>query len=197
MRRRRVDALVDRRAHANGHVSADGHCSEGDEITIDGTTGDVDLGGLAADPPPSELPDWLEEFLSWADEAKRLGVWANADTPEDARQARANWARPGSVCAAPSTCSWRRERLPVDAANDPGEHAEARDEALDEAARVPARRFQGILQAMAGYTVTIRLLDPPLHEFLPSLEELLVETTELRLREGERLARLSRKMKRT
>src|ERR1700694_151617 len=57
---------------------------EGDWVTIDGTTGNVVIGKLALIPPPSKLPDWLSEFLSWADEASRLEVWANADTPEEA-----------------------------------------------------------------------------------------------------------------
>src|SRR5581483_1129525 len=61
---------------------------EGDWVTIDGTTGTVVVGKLTLIPPPSKLPDWLSEFLGWADEKKRLGVWANADTPEDARKAR-------------------------------------------------------------------------------------------------------------
>ncbi len=77
---------------------------EGDWITIDGTTGNVAIGELRLIPPPSHLPEWLATFLSWADELRRMEVWANADTPEDARR-RASSARKASASAAPSTCS--------------------------------------------------------------------------------------------
>ncbi len=78
--------MIDER---NRTASLGGHpLHEGDWITIDGTTGNVVLGILKLIDPPSELPDWLAKFLGWADDAKRLGVWANADTPEDARKAR-------------------------------------------------------------------------------------------------------------
>ena len=71
------------------------------------------LGELALIPPPSELPQWLATFLSWADELRRMQVWANADTPEDAAKRARSSARKASVCAAPSTCSCRPERLPI------------------------------------------------------------------------------------
>ncbi|MEO6990345.1 MAG: pyruvate, phosphate dikinase [Candidatus Baltobacteraceae bacterium] len=158
--------------------------AEGDEITIDGTSGDVILGKLDLIPPSSELPEWLGEFLSWADEAKRLGVWANADTPEDARRARELGATGIGLCRT-EHMFMQRDRLPVVQRMILANTPQARAEAL--ATLLPFQRedFEGILEAMAGYTVTIRLLDPPLHEFLPSLEDLLVETTELRMRAGE------------
>ncbi len=157
---------------------------EGDELTIDGTQGTVVAGALRLIDPPSELPSWLAEFLGWADDARKLGVWANADTPEDALKAR-NLGAGGIGLCRTEHMFMERDRLPVVQrmilADTPGARAEALAKLL------PFQRddFEGILAAMAGHTVTIRLLDPPLHEFLPSLEALLVETTELRLTVGE------------
>jgi pyruvate,orthophosphate dikinase len=157
---------------------------EGDWITIDGTTGQVVLGELTLIPAPSELPAWLAEFLGWADDVKRLSVWANADTPDDARKARELGATGIGLCRT-EHMFMQTDRLPVVQRMILADSQEARDEAL--AKLLPFQRddFKGILTAMAGLTVTIRLLDPPLHEFLPSLEDLLVETTELRLTKGE------------
>jgi pyruvate, orthophosphate dikinase len=172
---------VDRRtklASLGGHPLA-----EGDWITIDGSTGNVAIGALVLIPPPSELPEWLETFLSWADELRRMEVWANADTPEDARRARELGAQGIGLCRT-EHMFMQQERLPIVQqmilANTPSARAEALAKIL------PFQRddFAGILEAMAGFPVTIRLLDPPLHEFLPSLEELLVETTELRILQG-------------
>jgi pyruvate,orthophosphate dikinase len=158
--------------------------AEGDEITIDGTTGAVVIGKLALIEPPSELPPWLAEFLSWGDDAKRLGVWANADTPEDARKARQLGATGIGLCRT-EHMFMETHLLPVVQRMIMSDTPEARAEALAELLPFQRSDFKGILAAMAGQTVTIRLLDPPLHEFLPSLEDLLVETTELRLTKGE------------
>ncbi len=157
---------------------------EGDALTIDGTNGDVIAGALHLIDPPSELPAWLAEFLTWADDVRRMEVWANADTPEDARKARDLGATGIGLCRT-EHMFMQRERLPVVQRMILADTPAARAEAL--AVLLPFQRddFQGILSAMAGYPVTIRLLDPPLHEFLPSLEDLLVETTELRLKAGE------------
>ena len=143
--------------------------------------------------PPSELPAWLAEFLSWADDARRLGVWANADTPEDARKARELGATGIGLCRT-EHMFMQTDRLPVVQRMIMSDTPEARAEAL--AVLLPFQRddFKGILTAMAGYTVTIRLLDPPLHEFLPSLEDLLVETTELRCTKGESSPDFAEKM---
>ncbi|MBV8645611.1 MAG: pyruvate, phosphate dikinase, partial [Candidatus Eremiobacteraeota bacterium] len=157
---------------------------EGDWITIDGTTGNVALGRLQLIPPPSALPDWLDEFLGWADKRKRLGVWANADTPEDARKARELGAT-GIGLTRTEHMFMQPDRLPVVQRMIVSDTPQARAEALAELLPFQRDDFAGILEAMAGYPVTIRLLDPPLHEFLPSLEQLLVETTELRLGRGE------------
>ncbi len=157
---------------------------EGDWITIDGTTGNVVIGQLALIPPPSALPDWLAEFLSWADDAMRLEVWANADTPDDARRARELGATGIGLCRT-EHMFMQQDRLPVVQRMIISDTPEARAEALAQLLPFQRNDFAGILEAMAGYPVTIRLLDPPLHEFLPSLEQLLVETTELRLTKGE------------
>ncbi|MBV9233554.1 MAG: pyruvate, phosphate dikinase, partial [Candidatus Eremiobacteraeota bacterium] len=168
----------------NKRASFDGkELQEGDWITIDGTTGNVAIGELQLIRPPSKLPDWLATFLSWADELRRMEVWANADTPEDAAKARDLGAQGIGLCRT-EHMFMQPERLPsvhrMILADTPQERADAL------AALLPFQRddFVGILTAMESLPVTIRLLDPPLHEFLPSLEQLLVETTELRLTKG-------------
>ncbi len=167
---------------------------EGDLLTIDGTLGSVIVGNLTLIPPPSELPTWLAEFLSWADEHKRLGVWANADTPEDARKARELGATGIGLCRT-EHMFMETHRLPVVQRMILADTPEARAIALAQLLPFQRADFEGILEAMAGYHVTIRLLDPPLHEFLPSLEDLLVETTELRLTKGESSPEYVEKMK--
>jgi pyruvate,orthophosphate dikinase len=177
------DAMtIDRHARTatiGGHV-----LHEGDWLTIDGTTGNVIVGKLALIPPPAELPDWLSEFLSWADEAARLDVWANADTPDDARKSRELGATGIGLCRT-EHMFMQPERLPVVQRMIISDTPAARAAALAQLLPFQQDDFAGILEAMAGNTVTIRLLDPPLHEFLPSLEALLVETTTLRLTVGE------------
>ncbi|HEY1726978.1 MAG TPA: pyruvate, phosphate dikinase [Candidatus Baltobacteraceae bacterium] len=158
---------------------------EGDEITIDGTTGNVIFKKLTLIPPPSKLPEWLNEFLALADKYKKLGVWANADTPEDAKRARELGAT-GIGLTRTEHMFMQRERLPFMQDMILAKDVKARGKFLKKLLTFQRRDFKGILEAMAGYTVTIRLLDPPLHEFLPSLETLLVETTELRIKRGER-----------
>jgi pyruvate,orthophosphate dikinase len=167
---------------------------EGDWITIDGTTGNVMVGKLALIPPPSKLPDWLAEFLGWADRAKRLEVWANADTPDDARKARELGATGIGLCRT-EHMFMQQDRLPVVQRMIMTDTPQARADALAELLPFQRDDFAGILEAMAGYPVTIRLLDPPLHEFLPSLEDLLVETTELRLTKGESDPEYAEKMR--
>ncbi|MBV8726578.1 MAG: pyruvate, phosphate dikinase, partial [Candidatus Eremiobacteraeota bacterium] len=148
------------------------------------STGNVIPQRLALIDPPSELPDWLAEFLSWADDSREMEVWANADTPEDAAKARDLGATGIGLCRT-EHMFMQADRLPIVQQMILANTPEARAEAL--AKLLPFQRddFVGILKAMRGYPVTIRLLDPPLHEFLPSLEKLLVETTELRLQRGE------------
>ena len=156
---------------------------EGDWITIDGTTGNVAVGELPLIRPPSKLPDWLDTFLSWADELRRLQVWANADTPEDAAKARDLGAQGIGLCRT-EHMFMQPERLPIVHEMILAASAQERAAALSRLLPFQRDDFTGILRAMEGLPVTIRLLDPPLHEFLPSLEQLLVETTELRLTKG-------------
>ncbi len=158
---------------------------EGDEITVDGTTGNVIFKKLTLIRPPSKLPAWLNEFLAIADKYKKLGVWANADTPEDAKRARELGAT-GIGLTRTEHMFMQRERLPFMQDMILAKDAKSRAKFLKKLLTFQRKDFKGILEAMAGFTVTIRLLDPPLHEFLPSLETLLVETTELRIRHGER-----------
>ncbi|GAC1501861.1 MAG: pyruvate, phosphate dikinase [Vulcanimicrobiaceae bacterium] len=162
--------------------------NEGDWITVDGTTGNVILKKLTLIEPPSTLPDWLAEFLSWADAKARMEVWANADTPQDARKARELGAAGIGLCRT-EHMFMQQDRLPVVQAMIMAGNAQARAHALETLLPFQRGDFLGILEAMQGLPVTIRLLDPPLHEFLPSLETLLVETTELRLQFGTEDAR--------
>ncbi|HEY5350296.1 MAG TPA: pyruvate, phosphate dikinase [Candidatus Lustribacter sp.] len=168
--------------------------AEGDWLTIDGTTGHVVLGKLDLIPPPSEQPAWLAEFLGWADEIKRMMVWGNADNPEDTRKARDLGATGIGLCRT-EHMFMQQNRLPIVQDMILAESPEARDAALAKLLVFQKEDFLGILEAMAGYPVTVRLLDPPLHEFLPSLEELVAETTELRLTKGEKASDYVAKMK--
>ena len=157
--------------------------NEGDWLTIDGSTGNVMIGKLNLIDAPTTLPAWLSEFLSWADEVRRMEVWANADTPEDARKARELGAQGIGLCRT-EHMFMQQDRLPIVQQMILANTPEARATALEKLLPFQREDFIGILEAMAGHPVTIRLLDPPLHEFLPSLEELLVETTELRIQKG-------------
>ena len=168
--------------------------AQGDWITIDGTTGDVIPGALKLIDPPSTLPEWLSTFLSWADEARALEVWANADTPADALKARDLGAQGIGLCRT-EHMFMEPHRLPIVQEMILSDTPEARAEALAKLLPFQREDFLGILEAMHGLPVTIRLLDPPLHEFLPSLEHLLVETTELRLRKGKKSPKYQKKMR--
>jgi len=172
--------LVDH--HAKTAMLAGHALKEGDWLTIDGTTGEVVMGKLALIPPPSQAPPWLAEFLSWTDDLRRMDVWANADTPEDAQRARDLGATGIGLCRS-EHMFMQPERLPIVQEMIISDTPEARADALAKLLPFQRADFTGILRAMAGYSVTIRLLDPPLHEFLPDLEKLLIETTEMRVRE--------------
>ena len=152
---------------------------EGDFVSIDGSTGRVILGTVPMKDP--ELSSEFIKLLEWADELKRLEVRANADTPEDAQKAREFGAKGIGLCRT-EHMFMGQDRLPYVQQMILAETLEEREEALSHLLPMQEGDFYGILKAMEGYPVCIRLLDPPLHEFLPSLEELLVETTELRVR---------------
>ncbi len=136
---------------------------EGDVITVDGTSGTMYVGAIPLVEPES-TPE-LEELLRWADAYRRLGVRANADTPADAARAAA-WGAEG-IGLARTEHMFMGDRLPiVQRAILAGDEAE-RHAALDELRKVQSADFAGILAAMDGRPVIVRLLDPPLHEFLP------------------------------
>jgi pyruvate,orthophosphate dikinase len=150
----------------------------GDPITIDGTTGYVYLEEMPMQ--AARISPQFQHILTWADEYKRLGVWANADTPEDAQKARDFGAEGIGLCRT-EHMFMQQERLPVVQEMIMAETPDSRRKCLEQLLPMQREDFKGILKAMKGLPVTIRLLDPPLHEFLPSLEDLLVETTELRI----------------
>ncbi|HMM20568.1 MAG TPA: pyruvate, phosphate dikinase [Selenomonadales bacterium] len=154
---------------------------EGELVSIDGSTGNVILGDVPMVEPT--LSAEFLTFLAWADELKRLGVRANADTPEDARKARDFGAQGIGLCRT-EHMFMGQDRLPHVQAMILAETLEERKEALKALLPMQEGDFYGILKAMAGYPVCIRLLDPPLHEFLPDLTELMVEIAELRLTGG-------------
>ncbi|MBC5805509.1 MAG: pyruvate, phosphate dikinase [Candidatus Eremiobacter antarcticus] len=156
--------------------------NEGDMITVDGTTGLVYLGELRMQ--AARLSPQFGHVLKWADEFKRLGVYANADTPEDAIKARDFGAEGIGLCRT-EHMFMQTERLPVVQEMILAETPDSRRKCLEQLLPMQRDDFQGIFRAMKGMPVTVRLLDPPLHEFLPSLEDLLVEVTELRMSKGD------------
>ncbi len=138
---------------------------EGDIITIDGGTGRVFIGEVPLVPP--QLNDDFETILGWADEARRLKIRANADNPEDAARAREFGAEGIGLCRT-EHMFFGAERLPVVQEMILADTESGRRAALDRLLPFQQSDFEGIFEAMAGLPVTIRLLDPPLHEFLPN-----------------------------
>jgi pyruvate,orthophosphate dikinase len=150
-------------------VRIGGHeLSEGDTITIDGGSGVVIVGGVELVPP--QINEDFETILGWADEHRRLQVRANADTPEDAAKAREFGAQGIGLCRT-EHMFMADERLPIVREMIMASGEDERRDALDKLLPMQQSDFEGIFEAMAGLPVTIRLLDPPLHEFLPPLEE--------------------------
>ncbi len=142
--------------------------AEGDVITIDGGTGDVILGPVDLVPP--QINQNFEQLLRWADDIRGLKVRANADTPADAAKAREFGAQGIGLCRT-EHMFMAEERLPLVRAMIMASGEDERREALAKLLPPQQEDFEGIFEAMAGLPVTIRLLDPPLHEFLPPLEE--------------------------
>ena len=151
---------------------------EGDLITIDGTNGDVIIGAVDLVQPAPNAD--LDQVLRWADEFRLLRVHANADTPADALRARANGAEGIGLCRT-EHMFMAEDRLPIVRemilAADVGQRAAALRRLLP----MQQADFEGIFEAMSGLPVTIRLLDPPLHEFLPPLEDVTDEPTRARV----------------
>jgi pyruvate,orthophosphate dikinase len=148
---------------------------EGEEFTIDGSTGNVIAGRVPMIQP--EISGELEEVLRWADTFRRLQVWGNGDYPRDAELARRFGAQGIGLCRT-EHMFMEQERLPIVQKMILADTEAERRRELDRLLPVQRQDFYGILKAMKGLPVVIRLIDPPLHEFLPSLEELLVEVTE-------------------
>ena len=141
---------------------------EGDTITIDGGSGHVILEDVELVPP--QINEHFETILGWADEVRRLKVRANADTPADAAKAREFGAQGIGLCRT-EHMFMAEDRLPVVRAMILASNDGERREALAKLLPLQQADFEGIFEAMAGLPVTIRLLDPPLHEFLPPLDE--------------------------
>ncbi|MGA2403961.1 MAG: pyruvate, phosphate dikinase [Syntrophobacteraceae bacterium] len=159
---------------------ADQVINEGDWISIDGSTGEVFLGQLETMVPDISDP-WLMKLLQWADSFRRLGVWANADYPHDAKRAREYGATGIGLCRT-EHMFFQAERLPLVQKLIMTSEPTERREALD--ALLPFQRedFIGLFKAMDGLPVIIRLIDPPLHEFLPGFEQLMSELTDGKIR---------------
>ena len=154
---------------------------QGDFISIDGTTGEVFGRAIRTIDPDLGREHDLQTLLGWADRTRRLGVWANADYPRDAARARQFGAEGIGLCRT-EHMFFEEDRLPIVRRMILAESEADRQPALDELLPIQRQDFVGILREMAGATVVIRLIDPPLHEFLPRYDELLVEVTELRAR---------------
>ena len=164
--------LEKRRMQVNGT-----QIKEGEWISVDGTNGDVFVGNLPTVAPKLEEQHELLTLLGWADEVAGLQVWANADYPADARRARAYGAQGIGLCRT-EHMFFEQERLPIVQRMILAQTSEERVEALHELLPYQQKDFEGLFKAMDGYPVIIRLLDPPLHEFLPSLEKLIEEVAE-------------------
>jgi len=177
--------LTERTVSSNGHV-----LREGDWVSIDGARGEAYVGQLPTVHPSFEEQADLVTLLKWADEIsarntrtgedgkprRGLQVWANADYPKDAERARAYGARGIGLCRT-EHMFFEAERLPIVQRMILADSDEERQRALEELLPFQRSDFAGLFRAMSGLPVIIRLIDPPLHEFLPSQEELIREVT--------------------
>ena len=152
---------------------------EGDVISLDGSTGRVMLGEVKLIDPA--LSGEFQKLLTWADEVRRLGVRTNADTPADAVKAREFGAEGIGLCRT-EHMFMAPDRIPIVQKMILSDTVEQRQEALDKLLPIQEEDFYGILKVMDGFPVTIRLLDPPLHEFLPNTEELAIEIAEMKFK---------------
>ena len=152
---------------------------EGDWISLDGTLGHVYLGQIPTVVPDIKNP-YLIKLLGWADEVRTLGVWANADYPRDAQRAREYGAQGIGLCRT-EHMFFETERLPIVQTMIMAKNVTERNEALDKLLPLQRGDFDGLFRAMDGQPVIIRLIDPPLHEFLPSYEELVQRLADLKV----------------
>jgi pyruvate,orthophosphate dikinase len=153
---------------------------EGDWISLDGTTGEIFSGKIKTAEPSFDEP-YLLKLLSWADGIRKLGIWANADYPRDARRARTFGAEGIGLCRT-EHMFFETERLPIVQKMILAKSTEERKGELDKILPFQRSDFDGLFRAMDGLPVTIRLIDPPMHEFLPSQTTLLQEVIELRIK---------------
>ncbi len=173
------DVVIDlerRQMTANGVV-----VKEGEWLSIDGTSGEAFVGQIPTVEPDFEEETDLITLLSWADELRRLQVWANADYPHDAARARGFGAQGIGLCRT-EHMFFEEERLPIVQRMILAESEAERDKALDELLPFQRSDFEGIFKAMDGLPVIIRLIDPPLHEFLPNERDVLEGVIEKRVK---------------
>ncbi|MCC6456362.1 MAG: pyruvate, phosphate dikinase [Caldilineaceae bacterium] len=154
---------------------------EGDWLSIDGGTGEVYLGQLETREPDFESEVELKTLLTWADKTRTLGVWANADYPKDAERARRYGAEGVGLCRT-EHMFFETERLPIVQEMIMATSKARRLAALEALLPMQRKDFEGIFRAMSGLPVIIRLLDPPLHEFLPAHDQLVQELADLKVR---------------
>ncbi len=173
------DVVIDlekRQMTANGVV-----VKEGEWISIDGGTGEAFLGQIPTVSPSFDEETDLITLLSWADEFRRLAVWANADYPRDATRARSFGAQGIGLCRT-EHMFFEEERLPIVQRMILAKSEEEREKPLDELLPFQRSDFEGIFKAMDGLPVIIRLIDPPLHEFMPDERGLLEQIIEKRVK---------------
>jgi pyruvate,orthophosphate dikinase len=179
--------------HAKKLRAGDIELSEGDRIAIDGSTGLV-----TADDVPLEAPavsDHFETVLGWADELRSLGVRANADTAEDAEKAREFGAEGIGLCRSEHIFLGTKHQA-VMQAMIMAEEDETRQRELDRLLELQTEHFTALFESMRGLPVTIRLLDPPLHEFIPNAEQLAQEVERARIEESDELEELEHTLER-
>ena len=175
-------------------ITVDGtKISEGDRIAIDGTKGCVTLEDVPLVDP--EVNEYFERVLKWADEFRRLGVRANADTPEDAKKARELGAEGIGLCRT-EHMFMAEDRQPKMRAMIMADDEDGRREALAELLPYQQEDFEGLFEAMKGLPVTIRLLDPPLHEFLKNLPDLRAQVERARIECTDDLEQLEKTLSR-
>jgi pyruvate, orthophosphate dikinase len=177
-----------------------GEIGEGDWISLDGSTGRVYIGALGTVSARYEDQPELQTLLSWADEVRRMGVWTNADKPEEAAQARSYGAQGIGLCrtehmfregerleivrrailvAFEATRAKQRREAGEELSPEDAAVVERFDAAMSELEGLQRGDFEGIFEAMDGLPVVVRLIDPPLHEFLPPHEELIEQVARL------------------
>ncbi len=155
--------------------------TEGEWMSVDGATGEVFMGKIPMTSPSLEEQTDLLTLLEWADKIAKLQVWANADYPKDARRARSYGAKGIGLCRT-EHMFFEPERLPIVQDMILSETSEGRTAALDKLLPYQRKDFEGLFEAMDGYPVIIRLIDPPLHEFMPDEEKLLEEVITMRVK---------------